>query len=190
MGASGAFDVEQHSVDRTNEINQTDQTDETDQKDMAVMRIIGIGNLFRGDDAVGLLAARRLRERLDSSVEVLEAEGDGLVLLDLMEGADQVMLIDAVKSGGHTGTTFRLDLSEESRWGRLVPCSTHAIGIAEAIDLARTLGRLPKRVMLYGIEIDSLEPGAALSEPVRGGLDSIVEQVLKEIEGIPCTKCI
>ena len=157
---------------------------------MAAIRIIGIGNLFRGDDAVGLLAARRLRERLDSSVEVLEAEGDGLALLDLMEGADQVMLIDAVKSGGHPGTTVRLDLSKESRWGRLVPCSTHAIGIAEAIDLARTLGRLPKRVMLYGIEIDSLESGAALSEPVRGGLDSIVEQVLKEIEGIPCTKCI
>lgn len=157
---------------------------------MAAIRIIGIGNLFRGDDAVGLLAARRLRERLDFSVEVLEAEGDGLALLDLMEGADQVMLIDAVKSGGHPGTTVRLDLSKESRWGKLVPCSTHAIGIAEAIDLARTLGRLPKQVILYGIEIDSLEPGAALSESVRGALDIVVEQVVKEIEGTPCTKCI
>lgn len=157
---------------------------------MAAIRIIGIGNLFRGDDAVGLLAARRLRERLDSSVEVLEAEGDGLALLDLMEAADQVMLIDAVKSGGHPGTTVRLDLSKESRWGRLIPCSTHAIGIAEAIDLARTLGRLPKQVILFGIKIDSLESGAALSERVSGGLDIVVEQVLKEIEGTPCTKCI
>lgn len=157
---------------------------------MSAIRIIGIGNLFRGDDAVGLLAARRLRERLDLSVEVVEAEGDGLALLDLMEGADQVLMIDAVKSGGHPGTTVRLDLSKESRWGRLVPCSTHAIGIGEAIDLARTLGRLPKRVMLYGIEIDSFESGAALSEPVRRGLDSVVEQVLKEIERTPCTKCI
>lgn len=157
---------------------------------MAPLRIIGIGNLFRGDDAVGLLAARRLRERLDSSVAVLEAEGDGLALLDLMEAVDQVMLIDAVKSGGHPGTTIRLDLSKESRWGRLIPCSTHAIGIAEAIDLARTLGRLPTQVILFGIEIDSLESGAALSERVSGGLDIVVEQVLKEIEGTPCTKCI
>ncbi|MBH0177628.1 MAG: hydrogenase maturation protease [Nitrospira sp.] len=157
---------------------------------MAAIRIIGIGNLFRGDDAVGLLAARRLRERLDSSVEVVEAEGDGLALLDLMEGADQVMLIDGVKSGGQPGTTVRLDLSKESRWGRLVPCSTHAIGIAEAIDLARTLGRLPKQVILYGIEVDSLESGAALSESVRGGLDIVVAQVLKDIERTPCTKCI
>jgi hydrogenase maturation protease len=152
--------------------------------------IIGIGNLFRGDDAVGLLAARWLRERVDSSVEVLEAEGDGLALLDLMEGLDQVMLIDAVKSGGRPGTTVRLDLSKESRWGGLAPCSTHAMGIAEAIDLARTLSRLPEQIILYGIEIDSLEPGAALSESVRVGLDIVVEQVLKEIEGTPCTKCI
>jgi hydrogenase maturation protease len=157
---------------------------------MAAIRIIGIGNLFRGDDAVGLLAARHLRERLDSSLEVMEAEGDGLALLDLMEGADQVIVIDAVKSGGRPGATVRLDLSKESRWGTLVPCSTHAIGIAEAIDLARTLGRLPMQVILYGIEIDSLEPGAALSESVRGGLDIVVEQVLKEIERTPCTKCI
>jgi len=157
---------------------------------MAAIRIIGIGNLFRGDDAVGLLAARRLHERVDSSVEVLEAEGDGLALLDLMEGADQVIVIDAVKSEGHPGTTVRLDLSKESHWGTLVPCSTHAIGVAEAIDLARTLGRLPKQVILYGVEIDSLESGAALSETVRGGLDSVVAQVLKEIERTPCTKCI
>jgi hydrogenase maturation protease len=157
---------------------------------MAAIRIIGIGNLFRGDDAAGLLAARRLRERLASSVEVVEAEGDGLALLDLMEGAGQVMLIDAVKSGGCSGRTLRLDLSKESRWGNLAPCSTHAMGIAEAIDLARTLGRLPKQVILYGIEIDSVESGAALSESVRGGLDIVVEQVLKEIEGAPCTKCI
>jgi hydrogenase maturation protease len=127
---------------------------------------------------------------LDSPVEVLQAEGDGLALLDLMEGADRVILIDAVKSGGHPGTTIRLDLSKESRWGSLAPCSTHAVGIAEAIDLARTLGRLPKQVILYGIEIDSFEPGAPLSESVRGGSDIVVAQVLREIEGTPCTKCI
>ncbi|MDH4098713.1 MAG: hydrogenase maturation protease [Nitrospira sp.] len=156
---------------------------------MATIRIIGIGNLFRGDDAVGLLAARRLRERLDGSVEVLEAEGDGLALLDLMEGADQVMLIDAVKGGGQSGATVRLDLSVESRWGRLVPCSTHALGIAEAIDLARVLGRLPKGMILYGIEIESLESGAGLTASVIGGLDRVVEQVYREVEKARCTSC-
>jgi hydrogenase maturation protease len=161
----------------------------TKQADVGTIRVIGVGNVWRGDDAVGLLAARRLRERLGPSVEVIEAEGDGLALLDLMEGIEQVLLIDAVKGGGRPGTTVRLDLSTESRWGRLVACSTHAIGVADAIDLARTLGRLPKKIVLYGIEIESVESGASLSESVREGLDLVVEQVIQEVERVRCMNC-
>jgi len=108
----------------------------TKRAGMETIRVIGVGNAWRGDDAVGLQAARRLRERLGPSVEVIDAEGDGLALLDLMEGADHVILIDAVKGGGRPGKTVRLDVSTESRWGTVIPCSTHAMGVADAIDLA------------------------------------------------------
>jgi hydrogenase maturation protease len=161
----------------------------TKQADVGTIRVIGVGNVWRGDDAVGLLAARRLRERLELPVEVIQTEGDGLGILDLMEGIDHVILIDAVKGGGRAGTTVRLDVSAESRWGTVVPCSTHAIGVADAIDLARTLGRLPKKIILYGIEIDSVESGASLSESVREGLDLVVEQVIQEVERVRCTNC-
>ena len=148
---------------------------------MATIRVIGVGNGWRGDDAVGLVAARRLRERLGPSVEVIEAEGDGLGLLELMEGIDHVVFIDAVKGGGQPGETVRLDVSRESRWGRIVPCSSHAMGVAGAIDLARALRQLPKRAILYGIVIDSVKSGAPLSEAARAGLDRIVDQVSTEI---------
>jgi hydrogenase maturation protease len=150
---------------------------------VGTIRVIGVGNVWRGDDAVGLLVARRLRERLGPSVEVIEAEGDGLALLDLIEGIDHVILIDAVKGGGQPGTTVRLDLSTESCWGTVAPCSTHAMGVADAIDLARTLGRLPKQIILYGIEIKSVDSGASLTEVVRKGLDIVVEQVYREVRG-------
>jgi hydrogenase maturation protease len=150
---------------------------------VGTIRVIGVGNVWRGDDAVGLLVARRLRERLGPSVEVIEVEGDGLALLDLMEGVDHVILIDAVKGRGQPGTTVRLDLSTESRWGTVAPCSTHAMGVADAIDLARTLGRLPKQIILYGIEIKSVDSGASLTEAVRKGLDTVVEQVYREVRG-------
>jgi hydrogenase maturation protease len=150
---------------------------------VGTIRVIGVGNIWRGDDAVGLLVARRLRESLGPSVEVIEAEGDGLALLDLMEGVDHVILIDAVKGGGQPGTTVRLDLSKESRWGTVAPCSTHAMGVANAIDLARALARLPKQVILYGIEIESVESGSSLTEAVRKGLDIVVEQVYREVRG-------
>jgi hydrogenase maturation protease len=150
------------------------------------IRVIGVGNVWRGDDAVGLLAARRLRERLGPLVEVVDAEGDGLALLDLMEGVDHVILIDAVKGGGRPGVTLRLDLSKESRWRGLVSCSTHAMGVAEAIDLARALGRLPEQVILYGIEIESVDSGASLSGAVCEGLELVVEQINQEVERARC----
>jgi len=155
----------------------------TKRAGVGAMRVIGVGNVWRGDDAVGLQAARRLRERLGLSVEVIEAEGDDLALLDLMEGAEHIILIDAVRGGGQPGTTVRLNLSTESRWGTVVPCSTHAMGVADAVDLARALGRLPKQIILYGIEIESVESGAPLSGSVREGLDKVVEQVYREVRG-------
>jgi hydrogenase maturation protease len=57
------------------------------------------------------------------------------------------------------------------------------MGIADAIDLARALGRLPKQLILYGIEIESIDSGASLSGSVREGLDSVVEQVYQEARG-------
>lgn len=162
----------------------------TEQAGMGTIRVIGVGNAWRGDDGVGLLAARRLRERLGPSVEVVDAEDDGLALLDLMEGVDHVILIDAVKGGGRPGMAVRLDLSAESRWGTVVPCSTHAMGVAYAIDLARALGRLPKQIVLYGIEVESVESGASISGAVSEGLEVVVEQVTQEVERARCMNCI
>jgi hydrogenase maturation protease len=162
----------------------------TERAGTATIRVIGVGNASQGDDAVGLLAARRLRERLGSSVEVIEADGDGLALLDLMEGVGYIILIDAMKGGGRPGTAVRLDLSTENRWTAAVPCSTHAMGIAEAVDLARVLGRLPTLVVLYGIELESVESGASLSGAVQDGLAVVLEQVSHEVERARCMKCI
>ena len=162
----------------------------TSQAGQEIIRVIGVGNAWRGDDAVGLLAVRRICDRMASPVEVMEAEGDGLALLDLMEGAGHVLLIDAVKGGGRPGTCVRLDVSRESCWGPVVPSSTHAMGIAEAIDLARALKRLPKQVVLYGVEIESVESGAPLSPAVCDGLDVVIAMVMKDIERTGCTNCI
>ena len=152
------------------------------------IRVIGVGNDWRGDDAVGLLAVRRLRDQLEPSVEVRELEGGGLALLELMEGADHVVLIDGVIGTGRPGEVVRLDFSEKRRWGTIAPRSTHALGVAEAMDLAEILGQLPERMVLYGVEIDSVQSGDSLSEAVQNGLDDVVEQVAEEIKRVLCTK--
>ena len=70
---------------------------------MAAIRIIGLGNELRGDDAVGLQIARRLRQTVGNCTEVIEAEMAGVDLIELMKGARVVILIDAARSGKKPG---------------------------------------------------------------------------------------
>ena len=151
------------------------------------IRIIGLGNLFRGDDAAGLLAARRLKDLVGDRAEVIEAELAGLDVLDLMAGAPAVFLIDAARSGRPAGTIHRLDASAGPISGDLFPHSTHVLNAVDAIELGRTLGLLPPCVIVYGVEVGDTTAGSALSPAVAGALGQVVERVLRELEGITCT---
>jgi hydrogenase maturation protease len=149
---------------------------------MATIRIIGLGNELRGDDAVGLLAARRLRQALGNRAEVIEAEMAGVDLIELMKGARVVILIDAARSGQNPGIIHRLDASDSSIGVRVFPHSTHALGISDVLELARAMGVLPARVIVYGIEAGNTEAGQALSSSVAKALDEVVGRVIQECE--------
>lgn len=151
------------------------------------VRIIGVGNLFRGDDAAGLLAARQLKDLVGDRAEVVEAELAGLDVLDLMADASAVILIDAARSGRPAGTIHRLDASAGPLSGDLFPHSTHVLNAVDAIEMGRTLGLLPRRVIVYGVEVGDTTAGNALSPAVAGALDQVVERVLRELEGLSCT---
>ncbi len=142
---------------------------------------------MRGDDAAGLLAARRLRGRVGSHVDVIEAESAGVELLDLMKGVQTVFLIDAMCSGQRPGTIHRLDASAGPIAPHLFPRSTHAIGVGEALELARTLGVLPNKVIVYGIEAGHTDIGHPPSSEVGRALHEVVERLLREIEMQVCT---
>lgn len=150
------------------------------------VRIIGVGNLFRGDDAAGLLAARRLKGLVGDRAEVIEAELAGLDVLDLMAEASAVILIDAARSGRPAGTIHRLDASAGPISADLFPHSTHVLHAVDAIELGRTLGLLPPRVLVYGMEVGDTTAGNALSPAVAGALEQVVERVLRELEGLSC----
>lgn len=146
------------------------------------IRIIGLGNELRGDDAVGLVVARRVRQTIGDRAEVIEAEMAGMDLMELMNGADVAILIDAARSGQSPGTIHRLDASTGPIAVRIFPHSSHAIGIAEVLELARVMGVLPSQVILYGIEAGNTEAGQTLSAPVAKAMDEVVERIVQECE--------
>jgi hydrogenase maturation protease len=142
--------------------------------------IIGIGNEYRGDDAVGLIVARRLRGRLADSVTVLEQSGDGAALMGGWQGAKTVIVIDAMASGAEPGTIHRFDANTWPIPKGAIRCSTHAFGVAEAIELSRALTRLPQSLVVYGIEGKNFAAGVGLSPEVEKAACEAVRQVFAE----------
>lgn len=134
--------------------------------------VIGVGNEFRGDDAVGLLAARDLSTWAIPSMRIVESRGDGARLMRLWSGIDTVIVIDAVRSGSPPGTLHRLDVSTHPLPANFVCTSSHQFGVAEAIETARELGELPPRIIFYGIEIEHCVAGtpAAIYDVIKDRL--------------------
>lgn len=137
---------------------------------------------MRGDDAVGLLAAQRLRQEVGDRADVIEAEMAGIDIVDLMKGVRVAILIDAARSGQNPGTVHRLDASTGAIAVGMFPSSSHALGVSEALELARIMGVLPETVIVYGVEVGATEAGQPLSSPVAKALEEVVELVIQECE--------
>jgi hydrogenase maturation protease len=140
--------------------------------------LIGVGNEFRTDDGLGVFVARALRRRYGDHLVVIENDGDGTALIDSWEGADTVLVVDAVSSGRNPGTIHRIDASDLPIPRRLFhSSSSHSFGLAEAVELARRFHRLPHRTIVYGVEGTSFDYGTGLSDPVVKSVPSLLQLI-------------
>jgi hydrogenase maturation protease len=152
--------------------------------------IIGLGNEYRCDDAVGLVVARRLKEVAPEHVRVLEESRGGAALMESWKDADAVILIDAVHSGAKPGILHRLEAHRQPIPTGFFRCSTHAFSVAEAIELARALGQLPRCLIVYGIEAKTFEAGLGLSPEVEKAAQEVVERVLGDLQVLGVLRAI
>src|SRR5262249_20492012 len=128
---------------------------------MSPCRIIGIGNPDRGDDAAGLLVARRLKQA--GMAEVVEMDGRIDALLEAFDGVEAAYVVDAAMFGGAEGAVLRLDAGQGALPVELDGYSTHGLGLAQGIELARALKRLPGRCVVFAIQAGSFAQGQDLS---------------------------
>ena len=142
--------------------------------------MIGVGNLYRGDDAAGVLATRRLKAAGSESFTVLEHSGEGASLMEMWKGADAVILIDAVSSGSPPGTIHRLEPALQPLPARMFQNSTHAFSLPQAIEMARALDEIPATMIVFGIEGRNFQAGTELSPEVSKALPELVRRVLEE----------
>ena len=143
--------------------------------------VIGIGNADRGDDGVGHEVIRLLSGRVPLDVVLLRLTGEATLLLDRLQDADAAYVIDAAASGAAPGTVHRYDVAAGALPVGHEATSSHGLGLAQAIELARALDALPRRCVIYAIEGQGFAIDAPLTPAVARAATSAAEQLLCEL---------
>lgn len=148
----------------------------------ATTLVIGLGNPLMGDDGLGLAALARLSEhwRLPPTVSLLDGGTWGLNLLPPIEGARQVLFLDAVRAGRRPGTLVRLERRDLPRTMG-VKLSPHQVDFREVLAVLELRGTAPATMMCLGLEPASVELHAGLSRDVAGGLDGLVDAAARQL---------
>ncbi len=105
-----------------------------------------------------------------------------MALVSAWEDAALALVIDAAVSGASPGTVHRLEAGAQALPKDLARCSSHGLGLAEAVELGKALGRLPERLVIFAVEAATLEQGAAMSPQVAAAADEIASRVEAEMD--------
>ncbi|MFN3231341.1 MAG: hydrogenase maturation protease [Alphaproteobacteria bacterium] len=144
--------------------------------------IVGVGNPDRGDDGVGPAVAASLRGRLSDTVQIRAHGGEMTTLLDDLERAEAVILVDAAASGSAPGGIHRFTAHDAPLPETVFAVSTHGFGVSQAIEMARALGTLPAVCVVYAVEGQQFETGCGLSAPVAAAVPEVSERIVTELE--------
>ncbi|WP_049961192.1 hydrogenase maturation protease [Pseudacidobacterium ailaaui] len=146
------------------------------------IRVLGLGNLMRTDDAVGMLTLRKLAEhvRFPSGIETIEGGTLGLDLVHALYGVSHLLVLDAVDTGAVPGTLTRFAGQELMH----LPTSksVHLLGLSDLINVLRLMDAPSMEVVLLGSQPESSDWGTALTPAVEASQKGLIEAALRQIE--------
>ena len=147
--------------------------------------VLGIGNLLLSDEGVGCRCVEELERRyvLPPAVSCVDGGTAGFELLPLVEDAQALIIIDALKDGRAPGTLVLVENDAVPRL-MLTRTSPHQIGICEVLATAQLTGKVPKRLLFFGIEPKSLEVAMGLSPEVSQALDKALDAVVSSLRDL------
>jgi hydrogenase maturation protease len=142
--------------------------------------VLGLGNILMADEGVGVHVLRALEKHsLPPGVECLDGGTGGFILLEPMQSADRIVMIDAAADGNPVGTVTRT----VPRFSRDYPptLTAHDVGIKDLLDLFYMLDG-GCEVTLYAITIDPQQPiSLNLSSEISCAAEVAIERILAEL---------
>lgn len=143
--------------------------------------VVGLGNLMRTDDAVGMLAIERLKVDLQLPADVRLIEGGtlGLDLLYPLHGITHLLAIDAIDAGAQPGTVLRF--AGEAIADLPASKSVHLLGFSDLIGAMRLTGDAPGDIVVLGVQPSRIEWGTELTATVERAFPLLIEAALQQI---------
>ncbi len=149
--------------------------------------IVGVGREAFGDDAAGLVAARRLEGVFDERVSVVADGNGGWSLLDSMEGYDLVVVIDAAESSDAlpAGTWARLRYPAQAEaLGKLRVRDSHTLGLEAVLRLAEAIGTDPAEFWVYALAGERFGPETPMSPAVESAVGRLTSRIAADVRRV------
>lgn len=140
--------------------------------------LISVGNSMRGDDGIAAIVCRRLAE--EDGLQVMHYQLDNFTgqIVKCLQGYERAIIVDAFESGKKPGETTEIDLIEALSSKRPLKIkSCHGFSLCDELRLSFWVNKLPKKLYLMGIEVNSCDWGEGISEPLKAKLDSITHKL-------------
>ena len=151
---------------------------------MKPILVLGLGNPLQGDDGVGCRVAEALEGQvLQDNVEVMDGGTPGVGLINLFEGRDRVIVIDAAEMEREPGTVVRFRPEDVTLTGSNQRYSLHRSGVADALSLAHALNLALPEIVVYGVQPLRIDWTETLSPPVEAAVPRVVQAVLSAVRG-------
>jgi hydrogenase maturation protease len=139
--------------------------------------VIGVGNLLRTDDGVGIHVINHLNE-LDPRIDTLDAAMGSIEIIEAMRGYNRAVIVDAIETGAEPGTIYRVNLTSGEK--PLTITHSHGTDIITILQLGNKLygDEMPKEIILLAIEA---EDTTTISDEPTTRVQKAIEKVLKMV---------
>lgn len=148
---------------------------------MRKLLFLGLGNPILSDDAVGIRVVDKIKSIMGDSngIDFVTGSMAGLRILDVIQGYDELVIVDAIEKGGEPGTLYKIPI--EDLEGTLHLTSLHSINLVTAIELGRKMSlKIPKRISIYGIEVkDVVKFSEKMTPEVEESIPKNVEEIIR-----------
>jgi hydrogenase maturation protease len=144
--------------------------------------VLGIGNLIMQDEGVGVRVVEVLQRdhEMPDGVTVVDGGTSAMEMLDELSDLDHLIVVDAINAGKPPGTLLRIEGEDVPSFFR-TRLSPHQIGLPDVLASLEFLGAQPKKMVILGVQPQTMELGMELTPVVAAQVPALVSQVLAEI---------